>query len=130
MQYERAAVYATEAIGLTGVPFACAPPEEAMLAAAFRLGTVQRDIRRFHELLDVRAIARSHGNPDAGRDDGAETAEVVGRVHRRQDSLRKRLDVLFALRRRLHDREFVAAKPRDQIELAHASGQPIRDDLQ
>ena len=54
--------------------------EEAVGAAAIRLGAVERHVGALEQLVRLGAVARRHRNTDAGVDHDGMTGEIVGRA--------------------------------------------------
>src|SRR6267378_174556 len=59
--------------------------EEAIGAAALRLGAVKREIGALEELIGVMTVIGRYRNPDAGADLDVVTIQIIGLADRRQD---------------------------------------------
>ncbi len=104
--------------------------EEAMGAAAGGLGGVHRQIRVLQDLVEVGTVLRRQRDADRGVGGHLMAEAFVGRADRVIDAVDEFGDLVGARHAGLHDGEFVAAEPRHEIGLAHASAEADRDGLE
>jgi hypothetical protein len=105
--------------------------EEAVGAAAVRLGSIERQIGILQELIGILSVLGRQRNADADPDNELVAADIVGRGDLLDDEAGKGCDCRrVAVAAKLHDREFVSAESRDGIVLADAFAEPVGDLLQ
>ena len=105
--------------------------EEAIGAAAVRLGAVEREIGLLQQFVGVLAVLGRQRDADADADDELVAADIVGRGNlldhvAGEHGHGRRL----AIAAELHDREFVAAEPCHRVVLGDAFAEPAGDFLQ
>ena len=106
--------------------------EEAIAVAAFGLRLVEREVGVADERIGVGGVLlRRERDADRGADDDLASVDVVGLGDRRKDTVGQdgRLVALVHVGD-LDDREFVAAEPGDDVEVAHEPAQTFADRLQ
>ena len=88
--------------------------EQAMLAAAARLGVVHRDVGGAHQGFDRRSVVGTDRNADRGADIDAVPAELERLGDRQRDAARDAFDVGRRLDVREEQSEFIAGEARQQ----------------
>jgi len=99
----------------------------ALDAGAPLLGLVHRDVGALHEHVDVLAVLRERGDPDAGAQLQAHAGDVERLCDRAAHGRGDRRALHRALDRAQQDRELVAAKPSDGVLLAEQLAQAGAD---
>ena len=95
--------------------------EEAVGAAAVLLGAVQRKIGLLQQFVGVLAVFGRQRNADTDADDELMTGDLVGRGDLLDHVAGEHGDGgRLAIAAELHDREFVAAQPRDRVVFGDA----------
>src|ERR1043166_5276597 len=104
------------------------PLEQTIPAAALRLRLVEREVSILDQRVGVAAVERSERNADAGADGGAAAIKLVGLGNGRKDAVCQQYGAIFAARfdRQQHG-EFVAAEPRDVVDVGRGPPQAARD---
>ena len=100
--------------------------EEAVGAAAVRLGAVHRQIRVLDQLVEVGAVLRRHGDADAGIGGEVMAEAFIGLPDRLLNAGHEFHDVVGVGDVGLDDRELVAAEPRDEVGIPDAAFDPRR----
>ena len=104
--------------------------EEPPGAAPVRLGAVKRDIGAFEQLVEGDAVARGQRNADARADRDAMSHDIVRGAQDLDDAMGQQRGLFRARHLALHDGEFIAARPRHGVALAHAVAQALGDRAQ
>ena len=103
---------------------------EAKAALFVRLGGVKRQVRRLQELARRIGVFHRRADADARGDDDFGVAEFEGFGQFPADALGERLRLEPGEPQGLHDREFVAAKPHDEIRGPREREQAVGDALE
>ena len=105
--------------------------EEAVDAAAVGLGAVERQIGVLHQGVRLVAVARGHGDADAGPHDDLMAVEIVGSADHLDESRREGGNVGRMIgRQHLHDGKLVAAQPGHDVLAADAAAHAVGRRLQ
>ena len=99
-------------------------------ATAGRFDVVECDVGVLQQLVGGAAVRRGAHDAEAGADGDRMAQNVVGLGDRREHALGQAFALLGAHGARLDDGELVAAETREEIGLANAGAQALRDRLQ